>query len=79
MLIFEVSEESVVLETENCDNINIFMQFFIHPNENRHKEIINCLIKNVLNKSISKIYLCKLRQIKFCSRYGMDKHRGLYK
>ena len=61
MLIFEVSEESVVLQTENYDNINIFMQFFIHPNQNRHKEIRTCLIKNVLNKSISKIYLLNER------------------
>ena len=61
MLIFEVSEESVVLQTENCDNINIFMQYFIHSNQNRHKEIRTCLIKNVLNKSISKIYLLNER------------------
>ena len=60
-MIFDVSEESVVLQTENCDNINIFIQFFIHPNQNRHKEIRTCLIKNVLNKSISKIYLLNER------------------
>ena len=61
MLIFEVSEKSVVLETENSDNINIFAQFFIHPNQNRYKEIKTCLKKNALNKSISKIYLLNER------------------
>lgn len=74
MLIFEVSEESVVLQTENCDNINIFMQYFIHPNQNRHKEIRTCLIKNVLNKSISKIYLLNER-IYMKEELGIDSNK----
>jgi len=74
MKIFEVSEESTVLQTENCDNINIFMQYFIHPNQNRHKEIRTCLIKNVLNKLISKIYLLNERIYKK-EELGIDSNK----
>ena len=41
--------------------INIFFQFFIHPNEERYNEILFCLDKNVQNTYIDKIYLLNER------------------
>ena len=38
-------------------DINLFYQFFIHSNIERHKEITYCLRKNIENKHITKIYL----------------------
>ena len=43
------------------DKINIFCQFFIHQNEERYKEILFCLSKNVQNPYIDKIYLLNER------------------
>jgi len=37
--------------------INLFQQFFIHPNPERHKEIQYCLAMNVMNPLIDYIYL----------------------
>ena len=43
------------------DKINIFTQFFIHENKERYNEIIFCLLKNVENSHIDKIYLLNER------------------
>ena len=43
------------------DKINIFCQFFIHPNKERYNEILFCLHKNVQNPHIDKIYLLNER------------------
>lgn len=49
-------------EYENInDKINIFTQFFIHENKERYNEIIFCLLKNVENSHIDKIYLLNER------------------
>ena len=42
-------------------DINLFYQFFIHSNIERHKEITYCLRKNIENKHITKIYLLNER------------------
>ena len=39
------------------EKINIFTQFYIDNNKERAQEIINCLILNLHNKSVDKIYL----------------------
>ena len=41
--------------------INIFYQFFIHPNKERYNEILFCLLQNVNNPSVDKIYLLNER------------------
>ena len=43
------------------DKINIFSQFFIHSNKERYDEIIFCLLQNVQNPHIDKIYLLNER------------------
>jgi hypothetical protein len=43
----------------------LFSQFFIHKNEERNKEIRFCLLTNVLNPYVSKIYLINERQYSF--------------
>ena len=41
--------------------INIFYQFFIHPNKERYNEILFCLLQNVNNPYVDKIYLLNER------------------
>jgi hypothetical protein len=48
-------------ENEIKDKINIFTQFFIHPNKDRFKEILFCLKQNIQNPHIDKIYLLNER------------------
>ena len=43
------------------DKINIFCQFFINPNKERQNEIIFCLLKNLQNKHVDKVYLLNER------------------
>jgi hypothetical protein len=43
------------------DPIFLFYQFFIHPNEDRYNEIKYCLLKNVQNEFVDKIYLLNER------------------
>ena len=57
MIVYTLSELATILDHENIDNINIFCQFFVHSDKNRHAEIKKCLKYNVKNKYISKIYL----------------------
>jgi len=42
-------------------DINLFYQFFIHSNPERHNEITYCLRKNIENKYVTKIYLLNER------------------
>ena len=57
MIVFTLSEIANVLDSENIDNINIFCQYFIHPDKKRHAEIKKCLKYNIKNKYITKVYL----------------------
>jgi len=57
MIVYTVSEKTNIQKTEHVDSINIFCQFFVHPNSERHNEIKTCLQNNVKNKYITKIYL----------------------
>ena len=51
-----------IIEDKIIDNpIFLFYQFFIHPNEERYNEIKYCLLKNVQNKFVDKIYLLNER------------------
>jgi hypothetical protein len=50
-----------ILDKHIVDKINIFTQFFIHENKERYNEIIFCLLKNVQNPHIDKIYLLNER------------------
>jgi hypothetical protein len=61
MKVYTVSEKTNCLENENIDNINIFCQFFIHPNTERQLEILKCLKFNVSNPFITNIYLLNER------------------
>jgi hypothetical protein len=71
MYIFNISETSVLLHEKDSfqDNINVFMQFFIHPNCNRQLEFITCLRKNTENPLITHIYLLN-EQIYDVSDFG---------
>lgn len=57
MIVYSISEKTNIIEEPNIDNINLFYQFFIHPNKDRQEEIVTCLKFNVMNKFINKIYL----------------------
>jgi hypothetical protein len=61
MKVYTISQETNIQNNVNNDIINIFCQFFIHPNIERQLEITKCLKKNVENKFISKIYLLNER------------------
>ena len=60
MMIFEISEPTTIGE-QYVDNVNIFMQFFIHSNNDRHSEIVTCLQRNAMNPVVTKIYLLNER------------------
>lgn len=53
------------------DDIHLICQFFIHKDENRHKEILYCLKMNVENKYINKIHLLNER-IYTCCELGLN-------
>jgi len=57
MKVFTISEETNIQNGENIENINLFLQYFIHPNRERQNEFEECLKKNVNNNYITKIYL----------------------
>jgi hypothetical protein len=61
MIVYTISETTTILSTENIDNINIFCQYFVHPNEERQLEFKQCLKRNVENESITNIYLLNER------------------
>ena len=44
-------------EVKTDEKINLFTQYYIDNNKERAQEIINCLILNLHNKSVDKIYL----------------------
>ena len=48
-------------DDEIKNKITLLYQFFIHPNEQRNKEILFCLKKNVENPHIDTIYLLNER------------------
>ena len=45
MIYYLLSENTIIQETKNVDNINIFYQFFIHKNNERNNELKFCLKK----------------------------------
>ena len=59
-MIFDISEPTTIGE-QYVDNVNIFMQFFIHSNSDRHSEIVTCLQRNAMNPVVTKIYLLNER------------------
>ncbi len=61
MITYTISNTSNIQITENIDKINIFCQYFIHPNKERHEEIVKCLKMNVNNEYITQIYLLNER------------------
>lgn len=48
---------SLIIGEKTETQINLFVQFFIHPNPERYNEIKSCLKYNVLNPLINYIYL----------------------
>ena len=48
-----------------CDKTFLFSQFFIHKKEERNDEIKFCLLSNVLNPYVSKVYLINERLYTF--------------
>jgi hypothetical protein len=61
MIVYTLSEETNIQDIPNVDRINIFSQFFIHPNEERQAEILKCLKFNIENPYITSIYLLNER------------------
>ena len=61
MITYTISNTSNIQITENIDKINIFCQYFIHPDKERHEEIAKCLKLNVNNEYITHIYLLNER------------------
>jgi hypothetical protein len=61
MKVFTISEETNIQSIENVDNINIFLQYFVHPDKARQQEIEKCLQFNVNNPYINNIYLLNER------------------
>jgi hypothetical protein len=57
------------------NKINIFCQFFISQNKERHNEIISCLLKNVNNANIDKIYLLNERIYTKNELGGIESHK----
>jgi len=62
-------------ENEKQDNINVFCQFFIHPNKERNKEIIFCLRNNVNNPHVNKIFLLNERMYSIAELGGIDSNK----
>jgi hypothetical protein len=61
MRVLTISEKTNVQEIQNVDDINIFYQYFVHPDKERALEIKKCLKYNVKNKHVTKIYLLNER------------------
>lgn len=60
---FITKNKDILSETpRNNDNIYLVLQFFVHSNSNRYKEICKCLKLNVQLKYFSKIYLINERK-----------------
>jgi len=57
----EYSDKFQINKTKDTEKIYFINQFFIHPNKERHDEILFCLKKNILNENIHKIYLLNER------------------
>lgn len=57
------------------NKINIFCQFFINPNKERHNEIIFCLLQNVQNNHVDKIYLLNERIYTENELGGISSHK----
>ena len=57
----KIMNSEKIIEDEIDDPIYLFYQFFIHPNEDRYNEIKYCLLKNVQNEFVDKIYLLNER------------------
>ena len=47
----------VLKSKEKIEMINLMINYFIHPDENRQKEFNYCIIKNMLNPYIDKIHV----------------------
>ena len=56
-----VKSEKIIEDGIIDDPIFLFYQFFVHPNEDRHNEIKYCLLRNVQNEFVDKIYLLNER------------------
>ena len=51
------NSSSLIIGEQTESQINLFIQFFIHPNKERYNEIKSCLQYNVENPLINYIYL----------------------
>ena len=57
MIIIGLSNPATVLSEPNEDPVHLFLQFFVHRDEARHREFQLCLRKNVENPIITHIHL----------------------
>ena len=55
------SEIPILEEKDKKYKVNIFLQYFIHDNLSRHKEILYALSKNIENSCVDNIYLLNER------------------
>jgi hypothetical protein len=72
------SDELMILEEKTETQINLFIQFFIHPNPERYNEIKTCLKMNVLNPFISYIYLLNEQTVDENYRLFTEEELGIY-
>lgn len=63
-------------KTEN--QINLFIQFFIHPNPERYNEIKTCLKYNVMNPLINYIYLLNEQTVDASYKLFTEEELGIY-
>ena len=54
-------KDTLAKQDRNKDNIYLVLQFFIHPDEKRNKELLYCLKQNVRLGLFNKIYLLNER------------------
>ena len=62
MRYIQKSDSLIIGEKKKEDKINLFGQFFIHPNQERNEEIKFCLKANVMNPFITTIFLLNERK-----------------
>lgn len=55
--LLHVSNNTVLCDTENIEDINLILQYFVPKDRTRLKEMQTCLFKNVNNVNINTIYL----------------------
>jgi len=62
MKLIHLSAPVTLLDRKCSDNVHLFTQFFIPPNEHRYRELKMCLKMNALNRNVHQIHILVERQ-----------------